>query len=351
MNLAQRCGRIRDSPETRDASCLFARALVWWHRRRSDVEAASAGRGRGGGGGAAQARGSPGGMPCSGCARCCSCGGGWRARAHRLAPGAGVAGGWFARCGCRVTAALANARGVCAPCTDAVVRPGSTGPVDGHGVSSRPPLKKTKRMDRRLRATGRLQTTNVKAQRCFPRLSPAHAMFEFKQCALSRTPRPPHPHCGHTHVPPFSPQSPHPSHVQHRPLFRCGDSTVLSAVPLPRPAAHPLAAAHASAVAPAASLDPLRPRAPNGQRMARHRCSTARRGSQHYDRCRGGNNQPPYRATSQDVQKTLNTNYNYLKDLFYAHLPPQVRDVLGSPCHFWARPPCHFWARHPSKRP
>ena len=26
----------------------------------------------------------------------------------------------------------------------------------------------------------------------------------------------------------------HPSHVQHRPLFRCGDSTVLSAVPLPR---------------------------------------------------------------------------------------------------------------------
>jgi len=152
-------------------------------------------------------------------------------------------------------------------------------------------------------------------------------MYEFKQCALSRTPRPPHPHCGHTHVPPFSPQSPHPSHVQHRPLFRCGDSTVLSAVPLPRPAAHPLAAAHASAVAPAASLDPLRPRAPNGQRMARHRCSTARRGSQHYDRCRGGNNQPPYRATSQDVQKTLNTNYNYLKDLVYAHLPPQVRDV------------------------
>ena len=137
----------------------------------------------------------------------------------------------------------------------------------------------------------------------------------------------------------------------HRPLFRCGDSTVLSAVPLPRPAAHPLASAHASAVAPAASLDPLRPRAPNGQRMARHRCSTARRGSQHYDRCRGGNNQPPYRATSQDVQKTLNTNYNYLKDLFYAHLPPQVRDFLGSPCHFWARPPCHFWARHPSKRP
>ena len=220
-------------------------------------------------------------------------------------------------------------REVFAPRADAVVRPGSTGPVDGHGVSSRPPLKKTKRMDRRLRATGRLQTTNVKAQRCFPRLSPAHAMFEFKQCALSRTPRPPHPHCGHTHVPPFPPQSPHPSHVQHRPLFRCGDSTVLSAVPLPRPAAHPLAAAHASAVAPAASLDPLRPRAPNGQRMARHRCSTARRGSQHYDRCRGGNNQPPYRATSQDVQKTLNTNYNYLKDLFYAHLPPQVRD-------FWA---------------
>ena len=172
-------------------------------------------------------------------------------------------------------------REVFAPRADAVVRPGSTGPVDGHGVSSRPPLKKTKRMDRRLRATGRLQTTNVKAQRCFPRLSPAHAMFEFKQCALSRTPRPPHPHCGHTHVPPFSPQSPHPSHVQHRPLFRCGDSTVLSAVPLPRPAAHPLASAHASAVAPAASLDPLRPRAPNGQRVARHRCSTARRGSQH----------------------------------------------------------------------
>ena len=114
-----------------------------------------------------------------------------------------------------------------------------------------------------------------------PSHAPAHAMYEFKQCALSRTPRPPHPHCGHTHVPPFSPQSPHPSHVQHRPLFRCGDSTVLSAVPLPRPAAHPLASAHASAVAPAASLDPLRPRAPNGQRMARHRCSTARRGSQH----------------------------------------------------------------------
>ena len=202
------------------------------------------------------------------------------------------------------------------PVPDAVVRPGSTGPVDGHGVSLRPPLKKTKRMDRRLRATGRLQTTNVKAQRCFPRLSPAHAMFEFKQCALSRTPRPPHPHCGHTHVPPFPPQSPHPSHVQHRPLFRCGDSTVLSAVPLPRPAAHPLAAAHASAVAPAASLDPLRPRAPNGQRMARHRCSTARRGSQHYDRCRGGNNQPPYRATSQDVQKTLNTNYKLFKGPF-----------------------------------
>jgi len=126
MNLAQRCGRIRDSPETRDASCLFARALVWWHRRRSDVEAASAGRGRGGGGGAAQARGSPGGMPCSGCARCCSCGGGWRARAHRLAPGAGVAGGWFARCGCRVTAALANARGVCAPC-----RCGGSSRLDG----------------------------------------------------------------------------------------------------------------------------------------------------------------------------------------------------------------------------
>jgi len=124
-----------------------------------------------------------------------------------------------------------------------------------------------------------------------PSHAPAHAMYEFKQCALSRTPRPPHPHCGHTHVPPFPPQSPHPSHVQHRPLFRCGDSTVLSAVPLPRPAAHPLAAAHASAVAPAASLDPLRPRAPNGQRMARHRCSTARRGSQHYDRCRGGNKQ------------------------------------------------------------
>jgi len=114
-----------------------------------------------------------------------------------------------------------------------------------------------------------------------PSHAPAHAMYEFKQCALSRTPRPPHPHCGHTHVPPFSPQSPHPSHVQHRPLFRCGDSTVLSAVPLPQPAAHPLAAAHASAVAPAASLDPLRPRAPNGQRMARHRCSTARHGSQH----------------------------------------------------------------------
>ena len=50
---------------------------------------------------------------------------------------------------------------------------------------------------------------------------------------------------------------------------------------LPRPAAHPLASAHASAVGPAASLDPLRPRAPNGQRMARHRCLTARRGSQH----------------------------------------------------------------------
>ena len=52
-------------------------------------------------------------------------------------------------------------------------------------------------------------------------------------------------------------------------LFRCGDSTVLSAVPLPRPAAHPLAAAHASAVAPAALLDPLRPLALSGQRVAR----------------------------------------------------------------------------------
>ena len=48
-----------------------------------------------------------------------------------------------------------------------------------------------------------------------------------------------------------------------------GDSTVLSAVPLPQPAAHPLAAAHASAVAPAALLDPLRPLALNGQRVAR----------------------------------------------------------------------------------
>ena len=41
-------------------------------------------------------------------------------------------------------------REVFAPRADAVVRPGSTGPVDGHGVSLRPPLKKTKRMDRRL---------------------------------------------------------------------------------------------------------------------------------------------------------------------------------------------------------
>ena len=101
-------GRVRDSSVTRDASFC---ALVWRRLRRSpDVEAASAGRGPRGGGGAAQARASPGGMPCSGCARCCSFGGGWRARARWLAHGAGVAGGWFARCGCRVTAALAATR-------------------------------------------------------------------------------------------------------------------------------------------------------------------------------------------------------------------------------------------------
>ena len=40
--------------------------------------------------------------------------------------------------------------------------------------------------------------------------------------------------------------------------------------PCPRPAAHPLSAAHVLAAAPAALLDPLRPRAPNGQRVARH---------------------------------------------------------------------------------
>ena len=134
---------------------------MWRRLRRSpDGEAASAGRGLGGGGGAAQARASPGGMPCSGCARCCSFGGGWRARARWLAHGAGVAGGWFARCGCRVTAALPT-REVFAPRADAavvpgsgsrcdVVRPGSTVPVDGDGVSSRQPFKRTKRMDRRL---------------------------------------------------------------------------------------------------------------------------------------------------------------------------------------------------------
>ena len=126
MNLAQRCGRIRDSPVTRDASCLSRARSCGGIGVAQMLRQQAQGRGRGGGGGAAQARGSPGGMPCSGCARCCSCGGGWRARAHRLAPGAGVAGGWFARCGCRVTAALANARGVCAPC-----RCGGSSRLDG----------------------------------------------------------------------------------------------------------------------------------------------------------------------------------------------------------------------------
>ena len=105
------------------------------------------------------------------------------------------------------------------------------------------------------------------------------SMYQFKQCALTRTPRPPRPHCGHTHVPSSSIPSPHPSHVQHRPLFRCGDSTFnlhrALGWPLSQPAAHPLASAHASAAAPAALLDPLRPRAPNGQRVARHTALSA----------------------------------------------------------------------------
>ena len=65
---------------------------MWRHRRRSDVEAQQA-QDNDVDGGAAQARGSPGGMPCTvavlAAARVVA--DGEHAPAHRLAPGAGVA--------------------------------------------------------------------------------------------------------------------------------------------------------------------------------------------------------------------------------------------------------------------
>jgi hypothetical protein len=45
--------------------------------------------------------------------------------------------------------------------------------------------------------------------------------------------------CGHTHVPSSSTPSPHPSHVQHRPHFRCGDSTPSTSMTAPPPSTRP----------------------------------------------------------------------------------------------------------------
>ena len=85
-----------------------------------------------------------------------------------------------------------------------------------------------------------------------------------KQCALTRTLRPPHPHCGHTHVPSSSTPSPHPSHVQHRPLFRCGaaPSTSMRAPPAPPSTRAAAAQATSCSIRYPSSLCSSRPQAP-----------------------------------------------------------------------------------------
>ena len=64
------------------------------------------------------------------------------------------------------------------------------------------------------------------------------------------------------------PRAERPTHGAAHGAQRPAAAAITVCAMSPRPAAHPLAAAHASAVAPAALLDPLRPLALSGQRVA-----------------------------------------------------------------------------------
>ena len=70
-------------------------------------------------------------------------------------------------------------------------------------------------------AARRLQTTNVKAQRCFLRMRPHTPCINSSNAPLVA----PLDHLAGTRT--FHRHQHHhtPSHVQHRPLFRCGDGT------------------------------------------------------------------------------------------------------------------------------
>ena len=110
-------------------------------------------------------------------------------------------------------------------------------------------------------AARRLQTTNVNAQRCYLRMHP-HTPCTNSSNAPLLAPLDHPTHIAGTRTFQRRQYHHHTPHVQHRPLFRCGDSTFnlhrALGWPLSQPAAHPLASAHASAAAPAALLDQSR---------------------------------------------------------------------------------------------
>ena len=114
-------------------------------------------------------------------------------------------------------------------------------------------------------------------------------MYQVKQCALSYPPQPTHPHCWHTHVPPSSPQSPHLSHVQHRPPFRLRRqhlqlAPALSAVPVlgPLPTHWPLPTFRPLPPLPCSILCAARTERPTcGAAHGAHRLARQPAGSQH----------------------------------------------------------------------
>ena len=145
-------------------------------------------------------------------------------------------------------------------------------------------------------------------------------MYQVKQCALSYPPQPTHPHCWHTHVPSSSPQSPHLSHVQHRPPFRLRRqhlqlAPALSAVPVlgPLPTHWPLPTFRPLPPLPCSILCAARTERPTcGAAHGAHRLARQPAGSQHR-LCE------PFEGAHKDVAKRacsswqeLSVEYNHL---------------------------------------